>query len=154
MDETYVGVVRVKAWVVLHVPGDGVEERAIEIAKAWVYYKVRLFVDEYYIFVLIDDVNRDVLWDNRVIGLREIQYDSDDIVWFDAVTGFDGYIIDKDVLRVGSLLNAVAGGAGHYVGKILVNAKKRLPTVNDEAEMFVEFAGKFEVVFFSVLSHG
>lgn len=148
------GVVCVKIGVILEMPGNGVEESAVEVAETRVNYEIRLFVDEDYILILINDVDRDVLRDDGVIGLREIKYDSDDIVGLYTVTGFDWDVVDKDVLRVGSLLNAVAGGAGHYVGKILVNAKKRLPTVNDEAEMFVEFAGKFEVVFFSVLSHG
>ena len=108
--------------VVLEVIGQGIDQRPRIVAMPRMDDEARGLIDHQEVFVLVDDVQGDILWDDLQLAARTAQLERDDLEGLDAVVGLDGAIPDEDIASLQRLLDAAAGGVGHARGEELVDA--------------------------------
>ena len=155
VDEAHVRVVGIVAGIVLQVPGDGVDQRAVPVAVAGMHHEARRLVDHQHVVVLIDDVQGDVLRGDVVLVGRAVHREGDDVQGLHAVAALHGASVGLYEAGIGGLLDAVARGVLDAVKEVLVHAHHVLPLVHHHAEVFVELCpvasgGRFQFVQFLV----
>ena len=138
VDKTHFGVVGIEARVVFQVPCHGVDERAVEVAGSRVHHHAGGLVDDHQRIVFIDDVERNVLGLDGGVVARAVEHERDDVARAHLVVALHGALVHVDEARVGSLLDAVARGVLHFLLHVFVDAQRRLPRIDLEAEVFVQ----------------
>ena len=139
------------------VPEQGVDEGAVEVAEGGVDDHAGGLVDHDEVVVLIDDVDGDVLGEERERTRRVRQQDADDVVGVDAVVLLLGLAVDDDAAGARGLLHAVARRVGQQVREVPVHAYQLGAVVHDEAEMLVQllaFLGGSFLYFFGLAHIG
>ena len=124
--------------VILEVIGQGIDQCPRIVAMPGMDDEARGLIDHQEVFVLVDDVQRDILGDDLQLTARTAQLERDDLEGLNAVVGLDGAVADEDIAALQRLLDAAAGGVGHARGEELIDAQQLLPLVGDDAEVLVE----------------
>ena len=148
MDESNLRVVRVVSGQILQVPGDGIDQRATEIATTGMDHHACGLVDDHEIIVLIDHLEGDILGSDGRVVVRTVEHQGDDIARTHFIVAlhrpgtaslFD--ILgrtDMDETCVGCLLDTVAAGVRLVLGEELIDANRVLPLVHLYTEVFIE----------------
>ena len=108
MNQSHLGVVRVKGRHVAHVPCHGIDERAVEVASSRMHHHARRLVDDHQLVVLIHDVKRNVLRHDARVVLRLVEHQGNHVLGTYLVVALYRRAIDVDGSSVGGLLYAVA----------------------------------------------
>ena len=148
VDEPGAGVGGVEEGVAAEVPGEGVDEGAGVVPVGGVDDHAGGFVDDEQGFVLIYDVEGNVLGDDFDFAAGVCHHDGDDVAGLYLVAGFDGVAVDPDVPGVGGFLYFCAGGVGEAGHEELVHAEEVLSVFRFDAVVFVHF--RFGAVVFFV----
>ena len=105
--QSYTRVVGVVAGQVAQVPGNGVNQCAVEVAHSWVYHQSCRLVDDHQLVVLIDHIQGDVLRFNGRIIVRTVKHQCDDVTRAYLIVAFDGGAVYLDEASIGGFLDAV-----------------------------------------------
>ena len=138
MHEAQAWILGVVVRVVLEVIGQGVDQRPRIVAMPGMDDEASRLIDHQEVFVLVDDIQGDILGDDLQLAARTAELEGDDLEGLDAVVGLDGSIPDEDIATLQRLLNTAAGGVGHARGEELVDTQQLLPLVGDDTEVLVE----------------
>ena len=145
MYESHTGIVGVVAGQVAQVPGNGIDQRTVEVTHARVYHQSGRFVDHHQLVVLVDHIQRNILRLYLRIVVRTVEHQRDDITRPNLVVALDGFAIDLNEPCIGGLLNTVARGVLHVFRHVFVNAYRLLTTIHLHAQMLIELAVLFAV---------
>ena len=178
MDESNLRVVRVVGGQILQVPGDGIDQRAVEIATTGMDYHACGLVDDHDFIVLIDHLEWDILWSDGRVVVRTVEHQGDDIARTHLVVTlhrpgtaslFD--ILgrtDMDETCVGCLLDTVAAGVRLVLGEELIDANRFIEltvirlligiSIGHQFQFFIIYVVQssssiFQFFNFSILSH-
>ena len=146
--QSYAGVVGVVRGEVAQMPGNGIDQRTMEISHTWVNHHTRRFVNYHQLVILIDYLQRNILGFYLRIVVGTIQHQCHHIVRTHLVIALDGFAVHLYKTCVGSFLNAVAGTMGNVLRHIFVDAHRFLSTIYHHAQMLIELT-----IFFRCLVH-
>ena len=106
------------------------KERMLVVTMPGMDDETGVFIDYQQVFILIDDIEGDILRrDGEVMGLM-IEQHLDDITGFDAVVGSDRRTVDPHITGIRSRLDAVTAGVGHMLGEVFVDTLFALPLID------------------------
>ncbi len=131
-------VVGVVAWQVAQMPGNGVDQRAVEIAHARVYHQSGRLVDDHQLIVLVNHIKRNVLRFNLGVIVGTVEHQGDDVAGTYLIVALDSLAVDLDETGIGSLLDTVARGVLQVLRHVFVDAYRLLPTVHFHAQMLIK----------------
>ena len=118
--------------------GECVDECAGEVAHGRVYHHTGDFVDHYYVIVLIDDVDGNVLGHNLIDIGRVWEEHRDKVSGLDIVAGLAGRAVDEDARVEGGELYLGATHARQPLLQELVDAHRLLSGIDGDAVPLIE----------------
>ena len=136
--QSYTWVVRVVAGQIAQVPGNSVDQCAVEVAHSGVYHQSGRLVDNHQLVILIDHVQGDVLWFYRRVIVRTVEHQRDDVARTYLVVALDGCSVYLDETSIGSFLDTVARGVLHMFRHVFVDAYRLLSTVYLHAQVLIQ----------------
>ena len=107
MNQSYLWIVRIIARKITQMPGDGVNQRAMEVSTTRMHHHTSWLIDNHQIVVFITHIQWDILGFNSRIEMRAIQHQSDDIPRAHLVVAFYWTVVYKQEACIGSLLNTI-----------------------------------------------
>ena len=107
MNQSNLRVVRIIARQITQMPGDGVNQRAVEVSTTRMHYHTSRFIDNHQIVVFITHIQWDILGFNSRIEMWAIQHQSDDIPRAHLIVAFYWTVVYKQEACIGSLLNTI-----------------------------------------------
>ena len=137
--EPHTRIIDVEFGIVSQIPGDGVEQRAVEVAHTGVYHHIGCFVDDHNIVVFEYYRERYVLRYYRVVARRRLERYYYLVEWLDAITRFYGLSVDSDKAKIRSILKSCTRDPAQQIGQIFVDTYKSLTFVYYDTVMFVQF---------------
>ena len=141
--QPHLRVVGVVGGQVAQVPGDGVDQRTVEVTHARVYHQSCRFVDNHQLVVLVDHVEGDVLGLNRGVEVWTVEPQGDDVARAHLVVALHGTVAYEDEARLGRLLDTVARGVLRVFGEELVDALRHLSPIHLYAQVLIELSVAF-----------
>ena len=124
--QSHAWVGNVIVWVVLEMPGEGIDQCAVVVAMARMHAHSCGLVHHQQVVVLIDDVQRDVLGDNLILVARTVHHHRDLIARMHAVVALDGAAVHADALCLGGVLDSVARRSLDALHQVLVYAQQHM----------------------------
>ena len=115
------------------------QERVLVVAMPGMNNESGGFVDHQQVFVLIHNIERDILRRDGEVMRLMIQQHLNDIAGFDAVIGRYGLPVDPYITGIRSRLDAIAAGVGHVLGEVFVNAFFALTFIHLAAPALKDF---------------
>ena len=136
--QSHTGIIRVIGRQVTQMPGDGIDQRSVEVTHAGMDNEAGGFVDNHQLVVLIDHIQRDVLGFDGGVIVRTVEHQRDNIAGTHLIVALDGTLVDVDKAGIGSLLDTVTGGVAQMLHHIFVHTQRHLSGIYLQADMFVE----------------
>ena len=122
----------------LQVPRKGVHKRTVPITVAGVDNHTCVFVDQQKVFVLVENLDGDILRNERCFSLGIGHHDRDALQRLHFITRLDGFAVNEYVATIGSSLYAATATRLHMGCQIAVYAHQRLSLIDSEGKVFKE----------------
>ena len=139
---------------IFHVPGNGIDKRAMIVAMSGMHHQPGRFVNHHKELVFIDYIKGNVFGNNLVFIAGTIHHNRYHVQRFYLVTALDRFIICHYKPGIGSLLYTVTRSISQAVEQILVHTHHLLPFVHNNAEVLVKLrliTDRFYIVQYIVL---
>ena len=115
-------VVAVDAAELVEVEAQGVDQRAGPVALGRMNHHVGRLVDGREVFVLVEDLQRDVFGEGRRVGRLRL-LDADVVAVADAIAGLGRLAVDLHAAGVDDALHDRTAVVGEHRGEILIEAR-------------------------------
>ena len=131
MHQAYLRVVDVEMCLrLLKIVGEGIEQGVLVVAVPGVQHQARGLVNNQHILILIDHLERNVLWLNSKVYRLVVEHDLYEVKRLDFVVARHGLLVHKDISRLCSLLDTVTARTRHVLAQVLIHADGCLPPVH------------------------
>ena len=138
MYQSHAGVVGIIAGQIAQMPGDGIDQRTMEVPHSRMHHQPGRLVDDHQLVILIDDIKWDILrLDGRIV-VRTVQHQCNDITRAHLIVAFHRLVIDEDEACISSLLDTIARGVLHMFRHELVYTHRLLPMVYLHAQVLIQ----------------
>ena len=115
VDESHVGIIGVKVWVVAQVPCQRIDQRAAVVAASRVYHQSGWLIDDHQLVIFVGDVEWDILGHNLPVALGAFEHEGHHLEWLHLVVALHRPSVHADASCLGRLLNAVAAGVAQMI---------------------------------------
>ena len=150
MYKSHFRIVRVIALHIPHMPCHSVYQCAMEISHTGMHHHAGRLVHDHHLVVLIDNIQRYVLWLYRRVVPWSIEHQRHCIAGLHLVIAFHGLTVNMDETGIGSFLYPVPAGMLQMLEQELIYTHGLLPLVGIYAEVFKELRGIVLYVFYIV----
>ncbi|MPM92832.1 hypothetical protein SDC9_139968 [bioreactor metagenome] len=140
MHQSHPRVIGIVIGIILQVPGQSVDQRAVIITVPRMHDQSGRFIHHHQILILVHNVERNILGHHLIFVTRTVHHDRDYVQRLHLVATLHRLTVYHDESRLSCLLNAVARSIDNAVEQILVNPYERLPFVGHHPEMFVKLS--------------
>lgn len=123
----------------LKVVDERICQSPVPVALRRMYHHPRRLVDDQQTFVLIDDIQGNILGNDLRIPPWLVHEHLDIVKWLDAIVGLDRFPVHQDGVILDSLLNFVAGDMGDFFSEKFVNPHRGLAFVHQDSVAFKQF---------------
>src|SRR5574344_201136 len=136
---------------ILQVPRNGIQHRAVPVAKAWMDHHACRFVNDHQVLILIHDIQRNLLWRNLILIMRAVQHHLNYIVRLHLVRPLHRLSIRHDKTCVCSTLNPIAARVAQVVQQETVHPQQLLLLVSHHPVVLIQLRGL--LVLQTILQH-
>ena len=133
-------VIRVKGRHIFQMPSNSINQCTMKITCSWMYNKTRGLIDNHQNVVFIDNIQRYILSFYRIVMLRAVEHQGNNILWTHLIITFHWRIIHMDIARIGSLLNTITTGVLHSFKEELIYTNWLLPFINNDTEVLIQLS--------------
>ena len=138
MHKPHMRVVGIIIGNIFHMPGDGIDKRAVIVPVSGVHHQPCRFVDNHQVLVFIHDIKGNIFGDNLIFIAGAVHHDRYHIQRLHFVAAFDRLVIGHYKSGIGSFLYTVTRGIGQTIKQIFVHTHHFLPFVHHHAEVFIK----------------
>ena len=119
-------------------PGDGVDQSAVEVAASGMHHHACRFVDDHQLVVLIDHVEWNLLWLDGGVEMGTVEHQRDDVARSHLVVALHRFLVYMHKTGIGCLLDAVSAGVLQFLAHEFIHSDGHLSTVHLKAVVLIE----------------
>ena len=138
MYESHLRIIGIVALQILQVPGDGVDECAVEVAASRMHHHPCRLIDDHQLVVLIDHLQRNILRFDGGIIMRTVEHQGDDIARTYLIITFNRISVDMDKSGISGFLDSVTTGMGLVFCQELVDTYRHLTFIHLYTEVLIQ----------------
>ena len=138
MHQSYLRVIRVEGRHIFQMPSYSINQCTMKITCSRMHNKPRRLIDNHQNIVFIDNIQRNILCFYRIIMLRTVEHQGDNILWTHLIITLYWHIVHMNITSIGSLLNTVTTGMLHSFKEELIYANRLLTFIYNDTEMLIQ----------------
>ena len=113
-----------------------IHQSTVVIPMTGMYHHSCIFINHNYIIIFINDIKRNILWNNNVFSRRMSEQNRNFVTGTNSIILFYGISVYHHVSGAASLGNLVSGGVLTKIKQKFINPQWFLVFINFNVEMF------------------